>query len=62
MLLGCTPFTDKHTSVNIAKWLQDLLAEWELTYLLDVITTDTAANCLGIYKVPQDYTTIHCTV
>jgi hypothetical protein len=52
--MGCVQFlflVAFSIAINLAKWLVDLLAEWELTYLLDVITTDTAANCLGIYKV-----------
>jgi hypothetical protein len=32
--------------------LQDLLEAWQLTHLVYVIVTDSAANCLGIYNVP----------
>jgi hypothetical protein len=32
--------------------LQNLLETWQLTHLVYVIVTDSAANCLGIYNVP----------
>ena len=77
MVLGCTPYSEKHTSANLVQFtlvsfltclkpyiffilqlffftfIQELIEKWNVSHLVDVITTDSAANMLGIFSQPD---------
>lgn len=44
VLLGCIDFDEKHTSDNLARFLRNLVEEWNLSNKLTAIITDNAAN------------------
>ena len=50
MVLGCMPFSEKHTSANLADWLVKHLEDWQLTTVTEMIVSDTASNQMGVFN------------
>jgi len=44
VLLGCIDFDEKHTSDNLARFLRNIVDEWNLSNKLTAVITDNAAN------------------
>jgi len=44
VLLGCIDFDEKHTSDNLARFLRNMVEEWNLLNELTAVVTDNAAN------------------
>ena len=44
------PFSEKHTSANIADWLVKHLDDWQLTNITEMIVSDTASNQMGVFN------------
>ena len=44
LVLGCVPFSDRHSSINIAEWMVKELDEWQLTPVTEMVVSDTASN------------------
>ena len=63
VVLACNPYTVRHSSEKIADWMIALVKDWQLNYVLDVVTTDSAANMLGIFNLenfPDYYRSAQC--
>ena len=77
-MLGCTPYSDRHTSTKLAEYvvvrlhlsvrlppgnlvysrlMQALVDKWNVSHLLDVITTDRASNMVGMWSQSEFPTT-----
>ena len=50
LVLGCVPFSDRHTSINIAEWMVKELDEWQLTPVTEMVVSDTASNQMGVFN------------
>ena len=50
LVLGCVPFSDRHTSNNIAEWIVKELDDWQLSNVTEMIISDTASNQLGVFN------------
>ena len=50
LVLGCVPFSEHHTSANIAEWLVKHLDDWQLTIVTELIVSDTASNQMGVFN------------
>ena len=67
LVLGCVPFTDRHTSNNIAEWMTKELDDWELSNVTEMIISDTASNQLGVFNeelvpfLPAHFKPAKCT-
>jgi len=44
VLLGCIDFDEKHTGNNLARFLRNIVEEWNLSNKLTAVVTDNAAN------------------
>ena len=44
------PFSEHHTSANIAEWLVKHLDDWQLTIVTEMIVSDTASNQMGVFN------------
>lgn len=44
MLLKCHQLNERHTSINLARALQNIIEEWSLTNKVSLIVSDNAAN------------------
>ena len=51
LVLGCVPFSEQHSSSNIADWLTKQLNDWNLTAVTELIVSDTASNQMGIFNL-----------
>ena len=51
LVLGCVPFSEQHSSSNIADWLTKQLKDWNLTAVTELIVSDTASNQMGIFNL-----------
>ena len=48
--MGCVPFSERHTSINIAEWMVKELDEWQLTPVTEMVVSDTASNQMGVFN------------
>ena len=46
--LECSEFSERHTSENIASWLDDKLNKWKVAEETFAVVSDTASNMLGM--------------
>ena len=51
LVLGCVPYSEQHSSSNIADWLTKQLNDWNLTAVTELIASDTASNQMGIFNL-----------
>ena len=51
LVLGCVPYSEQHSSSNIADWLTKQLNDWNLTAVTELIVSDTASNQMGIFNL-----------
>lgn len=47
VLLGCTEFSDRHTSINLTNFLLSEAEKWEISYKVTGIVTDGAPNIVS---------------
>ena len=63
VVLACAPYDKRHSAANVSEWVLSLVEEWKITSKLNVITTDSAANMLGMFNVsgfPSTYISGQC--
>ena len=53
VVLACNPYTVRHSSEKITDWMIALVKDWQLNYVLDAVTTDSAANMLGMFNLEK---------
>ena len=59
--LGCYPFSEAHTGANMAQFLIETLASFDLTHRNEVTTTDRASNMINMMThLPSYYLHAPC--